>query len=78
MVVIAIVTVRLPRNPKHDPQHKVAGRCPLSKTGLCTDVTGEHHSYIETGISLEDIRKKAEQKWGHVTRIEELGKFYQT
>lgn len=36
----------------------------------CTDITGEHHSYIEAGTSLEDIKKKAEEKFNHVTRIE--------
>jgi len=77
----AVVTVRLARNAAHDPQHKKTGRCPLFRlpftpfevqgTYTCTDVTGEHHSYIEYGRDLDDIRQKAEAKFKHITRIEE-------
>ena len=69
----AIVTVRFPRNPKHNPINKRTGKCPLFShdiTQLCTDITGEHHSYIQKGESLEDIRKRAEEKFNHITRIE--------
>lgn len=67
----AIVTVRLPRNPKHNPMNKHKGWCPLSSIyQLCTDITGEHHSYIQEGQDEEDIRKRAEEKYIHVTRIE--------
>lgn len=77
----AIVTVRLPRNSQHDPRNKKTGKCPLFRppftsfemqgTFTCTDVSGEHHSYIEHGNDLDDIRKKAEAKFKHITRIEE-------
>ena len=79
----AIVTVKLHRNLKHNPRNKQTGRCPLfgppyhyplfkSMEGLniCTDITGSHHSYIETGENEKEIRELAEKKFGHVTRIE--------
>jgi len=72
--VKAIVTVKLPRNPRHDPHNKIAGKCPLSrilKTYVyCTDVTGSHHSYIEEGLSLKEIKEKAKKKFQHITRVE--------
>jgi len=72
----AIVTLRFTKNPKHDPKNKVTDYCPLSKgIAICTDVTGEHHSYIESGSSLEEIKVKALQKFpkaDHVTRIEAI------
>jgi len=70
----AIVTVKLPRNPRHDPRNKEFGVCPLSKFlkiyMCCSDITGEHHSYIETGTCMNDIECKAKGKFVHVTRIE--------
>ena len=72
----AIVTVRLPSNPDHDPRNKKSGKCPLFKeyagSFLCTDITGSHHSYIEYGEDLKRIREKAERRFGHITRIEVL------
>jgi len=64
-----IVTVKLAWNPQHDPRRKITGLCPVSKT-ICTDVTGQHHSYIESGESLEAIKQKVKEKYEHVTRIE--------
>lgn len=66
----AIVTVKLPRNPRHNPRNKVTGMCPLKENGVCTDITGSHHSYIEEGEDRFEIYWKARQKYGHVTRIE--------
>jgi hypothetical protein len=72
----AIVTVRLSRDPKHEPQHKQTGLCPLSKivkgVTQCTDVRGEQHSYIEEGKDFDDIKNKARAKFPHVTRIETI------
>jgi len=65
----AIVTIKLPRNPRHNPRNKQTGRCPIKNTP-CTDITGSHHSYIEEGKDIKDIKEKAKKKWGHVTRIE--------
>ena len=66
----AIVTVKLQKNLRHDPYHKVQGRCPLNPNVWCTDVTGEHHSYVESGTSLEEIAVKASTRFKHITRIE--------
>ena len=68
----AIVTVKLPKNPKHNPKNKKVGWCPLGNKKVCTDVTGSHHSYIETGETKAEIEYKARQKYGHITRIENL------
>lgn len=65
----AIVTIKYPRNPYHDPRNKKTGNCPINGR-LCTDTTGSHHSYIEEGLNLKDIKKKAYKKFNHVTRIE--------
>lgn len=70
----AIVTVRIHRNIKHDPLNKLLDVCPLNFENLCTDATGEHHSYVEEGNSFTDIKNKAARKFGHVTRIEEVKK----
>lgn len=78
----AIVTVKMPRDPKHDPRNKKVGTCPLFKPPFtpfklqgsftCTDMTGEHHSYLETGDDIDDIQKKAAAKFKHITRVEEI------
>lgn len=65
----AIVTVKLQKNPQHDPFRKQVGVCPVSGL-ICTDVTGEHHSYIEEGAYIDEIMAKAKQKYRHVTRVE--------
>lgn len=59
-----IVTIKLPRNPKHDPHNKIVGECPVSDE--CTDSTGEHHSTIV--MTIEEV--EAMQKNVHVTRVE--------
>lgn len=70
----AIVTLRFARNPKHNPKNKIIDYCPLSEgLAICTDMTGEHHSYIESGENLGKIKEKALKKYpkaDHVTRIE--------
>lgn len=70
----AIVTVKLPRNPRHDPRNKKSGVCPISKIIgrriWCTDITGSHHSYVETGVNKGDIEEKAKEKFKHITRLE--------
>lgn len=66
-----LVTVKLPRNPKHDPKNKVSGLCPLSgKT--CTDVTGEHHSEIIHETNIDNVRASYRSAGFHVTRIEQI------
>jgi hypothetical protein len=67
-----IATVKLPKNPEHDPRNKKSGTCP-AMLGYCTDITGEHHSFVidaksanDAGILLKDMG------FNHVTRIESL------
>jgi hypothetical protein len=67
------VTVRLPRNPDHNPMNKKAGACPVNGQP-CDDVTGQHHTFLCTGDDLsttESIRKTYEGLY-HVTRVEKL------
>lgn len=61
-----IVTIKLPKNPAHDPRHKKTGACPMSEE--CTDVTGEHHSGLVTFEELEGLRESGV----HITRIEKV------
>lgn len=74
----AIVTVKLPRNPAHDPHDKKRSICPLVEHDklqlfeprICTDATGSHHSYVAEGADEEEILREASYRFGHVTRIE--------
>lgn len=62
-----IVTVKLPKNPNHNPHAKVTGPCPVNGA-TCTDVTGEHHTVLITNdASLAALRAK----FKHITRIED-------
>ena len=67
----AIITVKLQKNPNHNPDKKLTGRCPVTNQ-LCTDITGEHHSFIEYGRDLDGIRQKIKDY--HVTRIEAISR----
>ena len=65
-----LVTVRLAKNPEHNPREKKTGPCPV--TGLpCTDVTGEHHTFIidASKVGAEDVRDFYQDLY-HVTRVE--------
>jgi len=62
---LKLVTIKLPKNPNHDPHNKVTGPCPVSSE--CTDSTGEHHTVLVT--SDEEIAALREE-FGHITRIE--------
>lgn len=73
-----IITIRLRRNPDHDPQHKVTGPCPVGPGPLsgqhpleCTDVTGEHHSFLWEAPDIEQAKRNWQNL--HITRIEEVG-----
>jgi hypothetical protein len=63
-----VVTVKLDKNPEHDPQNKKTGKCPFS--AHCTDVTGQHHSYLTSGYTEEEVRALWQQY--HITRIERV------
>lgn len=64
-----LVTVKLARNPAHDPHHKVTGPCPVNGAP-CTDVTGEHHTAFVRATSADVAAAEFDNM--HVTRIEEL------
>lgn len=69
-----IVTVRmLEKNPDHDPRDKKAGKCPVS--GYCTDVTGEHHSFLLDAGDEQEVRElvrwSGETHGYRLTRLEE-------
>ena len=70
----AIVTVKLPPNPKHDPMNKIVGACPLNNGYQCSDLKGSHHSFIveheDYLCAVDDLKRETERKYGHVTRIE--------
>jgi len=69
-----IATVRLDKNPDHDPRNKVTGACPIGMGGTSTDVTGEHHSVLVNATNVEEARKAVIAATGihHITRIEEV------
>jgi hypothetical protein len=57
METVFAVTVRmLGKNPSHDPRAKKTGPCPFSD--MCTDVTGEHHTFLVLGTSATDVRDR--------------------
>jgi hypothetical protein len=65
-----IVTIKLPRNPAHDPRAKRGGECLAS--ALCTDVTGEHHSVLVDAVDIADALAQIERARPrtHITRVE--------
>jgi hypothetical protein len=65
-----VVTIKVHRNPAHNPRAKVPAKCNTSRE--CTDSTGEHHSYLTTGQSAAQVHQSALEVWGHVTRVEEM------
>jgi len=72
-----LVTVKLAKNPDHDPHRKVIGPCPLNgdEAKICTDTTGEHHTIMVQAMGYEAARintLKAYPEAKHVTRIEEM------
>lgn len=66
--MLYVVTVKLPKNPEHNPRSKQVGECPCAT--LCTDVTGEHHSFLMHGPSVEKVTESTRVIYGHVTRVE--------
>jgi hypothetical protein len=61
-----LVTIKLPKNPSHDPHNKVTAPCVVSAS--CTDSTGEHHTtLVRTQAGLDYLRATY-----HITRIEAI------
>jgi hypothetical protein len=61
-----LVTVKLPKNPAHNPRAKQTGQCPFSDE--CTDVTGEHHSFLTNAEGVAQLRENGP----YLTRAELL------
>lgn len=59
-----IVTVKLPRNPEHNPREKKTRPCPVQLGATCTDATGEHHSYLVIAALRESVQGDAERHFG--------------
>ena len=80
----AIVTIKLPKDPKHNSHNKKLGTCKIYPFNYCTDKTGEHHSILieipdeifvhcDIFIKLAVIKEKVLNLYGrktHITRIE--------
>lgn len=67
-----LVTVKLPKNPEHNPRDKKTGPCPVNGEP-CTDVTGAHHTVLADGLDHLDAESVRDlyQGDGHcVTRVE--------
>ena len=61
-----LVTIKLPRNPAHNPQRKITAQCVFS--AACTDSTGEHHTtLVHSDAEVEALREKY-----HITRVESV------
>lgn len=54
--MVYLVTVKLPKNPAHNPNSKVTGKCPVNGN-YCSDTTGEHHTVLIECNSLNDFRR---------------------
>lgn len=69
-MALFLVTVRLPKNPEHNPRDKKTGPCPVDGKP-CTDVTGEHHTFLTDldDIGAEGVREIYQGIY-HVTRVE--------
>lgn len=72
-----LVTVKLVKNPAHNPREKKTGPCPVNGKP-CTDVTGEHHTFLVDldghtlngrGMDAESVREFYASTY-HVTRVE--------
>lgn len=65
-----VVTIKDPKNPKHNPHNKITGMC--SRSDVCTDSTGEHHSFVlETDLDPDEVIAALKSAGTHVTRVEE-------
>lgn len=64
-----LVTVKLPKNPNHDPHNKISGPCPIAPMNFCSDTTGEHHTFVSRLDSVMEIKEMYGNSY-HITRIE--------
>ena len=67
-----LVTIKTGKNPDHDPRNKKTGACHVMGNGMCTDVTGEHHTLLLwSEHDFDVVERYARRVFDHVTRIEE-------
>lgn len=67
-----LVTVKIPRNPAHDPFNKIAGTCPVSGAH-CTDITGQHHTLLVSAQNIDQLQRTIVFPDGaSLTRIEKV------
>lgn len=64
--MLYIVTIKLRKNKEHDPRNKKTNHCVSNP--VCTDSTGEHHSFLVNASSIPQIENYYEGV--HITRIE--------
>ena len=65
-----LVTIKLPRNPEHNPVDKLTGPCVASPH--CTDMTGQHHTLLIEAADDGDAVRQASTLGLHITRIERV------
>lgn len=65
-----LVTVKVPRNPSHNPDNKQTGECPANPDAVCTDMTGEHHTLLWQGETVLEAVMHHQAQGLHVTRVE--------
>jgi len=67
-----LVTIKVPKDPHHDPRNKQTGMCPVTMK-TCTDVTGEHHTIMVVGSTVQAVTNQVHGLgYEHITRIEEV------
>lgn len=70
--MLYLITVKVEKNPDHNPRDKKTGPCPVNGKP-CTDVTGEHHTFmvsLDDDLSAEDVREIYQGCDYRVTRVE--------
>lgn len=70
--MLFLITVKVEKNPDHNPRDKKTGPCPVNGKP-CTDVTGEHHTFMDSlddDLSPEDVREIYQGIYSHITRVE--------
>lgn len=69
---VFIVTVKLGKNPEHNPHDKKTAACPASQgPSICTDSTGEHHSFLCIDSSASEVAQRFKERGFHVARVED-------
>jgi len=64
-----IVTIKVKHGLSHNPRNKITGGCPQLWGSECSDVTGEHHSFIHIAEDIDSVKKQLNHL--RITRIEE-------